>query len=688
MILAIVAAFLAVAVAVSFLITPVYTASALVLVDPTQKNLLSSDDSSSYNSADSFRIDSEVEIIASDSVLLRVLNRPEVLGDQDVGVSMSLTSRLLTLLNLASPEPPDAREAVGQAMVRLRNAIDVQRRGLTYVISISATSADPARAASLANAVAETYIEQQLASKVSSALASRDLLQARMIDAQQDVTDSEIAFDAFLDENMSRLAGAPNAANAISGLRAEIDRVQASRGAAATTMANIAASLAQNDWDSLTAAIDTAAAAELGSQRSALLERIGRAETVEAAPLRQQLQTIEDRLRELAEDSQRRLLGAVADGEMTESNLRQTLRGTIVTNVTAPDLLTKIYSLQQKAELAIRQYDTLLARLQEVEAQAALQVPDSRIVSPALEPLDPSFPRKSLILALAGLSGLAFAMGLAFVYENYIGGFTSEEQAEQVLRLPVSTAIPAQRIKAGLKGPADLTHEAPLSAFPEAVRKLRIDLDKVLNRLPKTAGGAPGRVVMVSSAVPGEGKTTLALSLARSYAYSGRRVMVIDCDLRKPSLHLLVGSSPSEGLLEYLGAEDADLLSEIVAEDPFSEATLIFGARRSDVPTDQFLDSPKFEQILEIACNQYDIVIIDTPPINPVVDGQSIASLADAIIYVCRWGSTSQREAKQAVRTLSEAKKPDMPILVALNQQQVAHTIGKRKYGTYYAEAY
>lgn len=190
---------------IAYSLTPVYSTSALIMVDPSRKNLLQPDLPLASSASDNARIDSEVEILRSDNILLKVIEAENLTSDANLGVSLSLRERILALLRIAEPTPPTGEEALNQALNNLRDAIAIQRRGLTYLISVQARSTDPAQAAHLANAVARAYIDDQLASKVSSTLASRDILQARIIQARNAIVQSEGSYDSFIDANIARI---------------------------------------------------------------------------------------------------------------------------------------------------------------------------------------------------------------------------------------------------------------------------------------------------------------------------------------------------------------------------------------------------------------------------------------------------------------------------------------------------
>ena len=522
-----VATVLALAVIALLLMTPIYSATALILVDPSHKNLLEPDQLPASAVGDSARVDSEVEILRSDSILLRVIEAENLLADDEFGASSGGLGRFLPVFR------PQADGEINGTLERLRNAVSAQRRGLTYVIAVGVGSRDPEKSARLANALTGAYIAEQLASKVKLVQTSRDILQAR----------------------------------------------------------------------------------------------------IEAA--------------------------------------RQSMLG--VAN----------------AQLAYNQYETLLTRAQDLEAQADLQLADSRIVSPALAPQDPAFPNRSLILLLALILGLALGVALAFLYENLIGGFTSEEQTEAVLKTGVAASVPREKPGSSAASLSDLMVSAPLSVFAETVRRIRLAIDRP-GRPTETSGETRGKVIMVSSSSPGDGKTTIAMALARSFALSGQRTLLIDCDLRKPSVHRHLGLSPSEGLQEYLTStpDSAASIASIVSRDPLTDLTVLVGAHRSDTPTDQLLSSQPFGRLIEASAFTFDIVILDTPPLGPVVDGLYIAPYADAILFIARWANTAQLDAKRAIASLGAVKQPTTEIITVLNRQAASRSSYQRKYAGYYAKAH
>lgn len=682
----------------AFALTPIFSASALILVDPSGKNILDPQSEFSSAGADSARIDSEVEILRSDSILLRVISSEQLVADAEFGPTLGWRARLLSILRLSDQERATGADALNETLANLRKAVQVQRRGGTYLISVQVRSTKPETSARLANATAEAYIAEQLNSKIGSVLASRDILNARIVQARSAIVQSESSFDSFIEGNIERITKESGASN-LASIQTQIEALAAARQSDADLAAAARASLEQEDLQSLVSTLQSDALSALQAQRDKLSAAISSADadSPAAVDLRSQLERINKNLLSEAAAQVDDIQASVAQSEQREEALRQDLRSQVLNTSLSADVLTEIYSLQQSSEIARNQYQTLLSRVQDLDAQANLQVADSRIVSPALPPQSAAFPNRSLIILLAGLSGLALGVALAFLYENLIGGFTNEDQVESVLKTRFASAVPRQTSKSVNKSYADLLVEEPLSIYSESIRRIRLALDKPGLRALGVRNGTSHskrskcQVIMVSSAAPNDGKSTVALALARSYSLTGQSTLLVDCDLRKPSLHRHLNLNPSKGLQEFLSSspDDNQVIKEIMAADPLlPDLNVILGDRHNELPTDQLLAGVTFGRLIEAARKTFDVVVIDTPPVGPVVDGLYIAPFADIIVFVARWAATSQTDAKRAIESLRGSKSPETEIVAVLNQQNESRSSYKQKYGGYYSSAY
>jgi succinoglycan biosynthesis transport protein ExoP len=655
---------------------PLYSATTLLMVDTSQKNLLAPTAETLGTSSDSGRVEGEAELAQSETVLLRAIRDGELLNQGTLAAQPDFVSGLLDAVGIRAYVPPTGAELLDQAMTRLGRAISVQRRGLTFLLAVDARSPDPEEAARLANLVARSYIAEQLEGKIDAVLASRDVVQARMMDASRALSRSEDDIDAFIRQNAADIArdtGRTDLADVLS----RIETMTAEQQRLANAVAQANGQLQRNDWSDLAASLRSEAVAGLERRRAGLAGAAATASGQQAVDLRAELGRVEDSLRSAALSEIDTLRTQASSTQAGVSQLRTQLRDQAVNTDLSSEGVARLYELQQTARIARNQYDTLLARLNDLDQQAFLQVADSRIVSEALAPRRPSFPNVQLLLALAAIGAAAAGVTAAFLRENLIGGVTSAEQLRDLVKVDTVITVPRQRAAAGGVGIADLVVTAPLSMYAEAIRKVRLAVDQAIgvDQKPRT-----GRVVLVTSAVPGEGKSTVALSLARAYAHSGVSTLLIDCDLRKPSIHRLLGVEPSEGLLDYLRTADPERsLEPIAVVDRLKNLDVIVGARRSEGATDELVTGPTFKMLIDVAKRSFDIVILDTPPIVPVVDGAYLSRFADAVVMVAQWAETPQTEIKSATTLVASSVRPRVPLLAVLNQSAE----GGRKAGRY-----
>lgn len=677
-----------------FTLKPVYTATTLILVDPNQKDLLDTSGGVTSGASASARIDSEVEILKSNSILLDVIAEKKLLGSDEFGVKLGRYDGILTKLRLSDGKLPTGNQALQGVLSKVRNSLSARRRGLTYLISVDFSAGSPDVAADLANAVSKSYITNQLAAKVQGALAVRDILGARIAQASDAISHSETALGDYVFANMDRISKQTGSVQ-FTALTSRLSGLELEQQNNDRLISVIQGGVREANWTSLSQSLGLEAVAELERQRQDLIKKIDNLASgaTDNIDLQNELQNLESQMADKAATELARLNQTTLELQSQNVDLRSQIRVSAVSSNLPADMVTDIFELQQNAGEARIQYQTLLSRLREVETQVDLQVADSRIISVAVPPNKPSFPNKKLILALASMLGLGAGIGLAFLNEHYIGGFTSADQVESVLKIPVLAAMP--KLKSGALpegvGPAGSMLHAPLSSFSESIRRIRLGIDQVLGRRGSALVGDPGpksSIIMVCSAVPGEGKTTAALSLARAYALSGQSTLLIDADMRRPSTQKELGiTDPKFGLLEVLTNQPKSIqLSSALVSDSDTDLSILIGAKASNVPTDQLFASKKFAGILNNARNSFDIIILDTPPAGPVVDALYLAPYVDYLLFVVRWASTSQNDVKSAISQLKKSLSSSAQIGIVLNQQDNKIVGYNANYSGYYDE--
>jgi len=691
LIVLVVVAVLVVTGGVVYSLKPEYTATTLVYVDTARKDLLDPQALAGASSAaDNARVDSEVEIVRSIPTILRVIQDAKLLSDPEFMPKIGLRQELMAFLRLAEPTLPTGEEALNALVSRLQGSISVQRRGLTYLISVNADAASPETAARIANATADAYISLQIQSKTQSVLNSLDVLEPRIAEATTRLAQSEGAFDTFVEDNVDRLAAD---GSDIDQLRQRLTAATSERERLGSVVDTANASLLQNNFDQLASSLQSEAIAGLEQQRVDLLARINSLEPTsnDAVDLRGDLANIEQRMKSTAQDEIQTLQQQVTATQDEASALREQVRQSFLASDLPPEVLTNIYELQQNASLARSNYERLVARVNDLRAQADLQVADSRVVAPATAPNSPSFPNTRLILVLAGLAAVGLGVGLAFVVDNFVGGFTSADQLETVARREVVTGIPLQkpvkREDGQIASAADLVISSPLSHYAESLRRVRLRLDQLLIDSKAAKKNRRGKVILVTSSLPVEGKTTTALALARTYGVAGQRVLIIDADLRKPSLHKHLNLGSTAGLHEYLAGEISPEESKsIIHRDPQSGISVVLSSNQSNLPTEHLLTSKTFVQLIEAATQAFDIVVIDTPPAGVVVDGVYLMQFADVILFLTRYASTTQREVLNTLKTIDRSKDEETPLVLAMTQQPDTARSYSYKYSSYYAD--
>lgn len=645
------------------LLAPTYTASALILIDTTRKNLLDPTLQGSSAASETARVDSEVEILGSDGVLMQTIRSQDLVDDAEFAPQTGWRDRVAMWTGRAQAAPPTGEAALGLVLNRFRKAVSVQRRGLTYVIAVAVGSADAAKAARLANALAQSYIANQLAAKIDSTRAARDIIAGQSDEARRTLVQAETEFSRYIFDNLEEIV-ALTGRSELRDMYRRMNELAVQRQKTASYVSALRASVTMANWSALGETVTSEAAQSSEQDR---LRLIGALEGTSVGSdgvvaLGQQLSDTEAR---------QELTAAQATLDATEAAVaaeRQALGATIMTTTLPPHILAQLYGLQQVARNATTKYQALLSRAQDLETESSLQVADSRVVSAALAPARPSFPNAALIVALAGIGGLGLGVTGAFVAENLAGGFTSGAQAQAVLRQRLCVALPVQRKPHGSISVADTVLAAPSSPYGEGVRRLRAIVD-IAGRNAADARelqDAKGRVVLVASSMAGEGKTTVALALARAYAMAGKRVLIVDGDLRQPGVHRQLGIEAPPGIAGLLSGWPSDKdFHQLGISDPRTPVLVVGGA---DVAADQFAPEGALERLLVAARQCFDHIILDCPPIDVEVDGLYLASYADTVVFVVRWAKTAQSTAVASSERLTAVMRPGTELLVVLNQ--------------------
>jgi succinoglycan biosynthesis transport protein ExoP len=344
-----------------------------------------------------------------------------------------------------------------------------------------------------------------------------------------------------------------------------------------------------------------------------------------------------------------------------EESVQKSLNQIVAESQTTNEAQITLHSLQSTAETYRALYDSFLQRYMESVQQQSFPVSEARLITSATRPLTKSSPKPILILALAGFGGVILGLGLGVLRDISDRVFRSTGQVEERLKADCISVVPL--VKSAPKsreeqwpgivaaGPTDrrivlddqllsIVADSPLSRFAEAIRAIKVAVDlKVVKA---------NRVIGITSSVPNEGKSTIAVALAELIAHGGARVLLVDCDLRNPSLSRKFAGEAEVGLLEVIAGrvsiEDV-LWFDAATGFEFLPAVLPLRLAHSS----EILRSESTLKLFEALRDSYDYMIVDLSPLAPVVDVRVVTSLVDSFVFVAEWGRTKIDVAEHAL---------------------------------------
>lgn len=677
-------------------LTPMYRATTLVLVDPSEKNLLNPTNSTSSSASDNARVESEVSIAQSEKTVELVLDQLRLINDPAFQPQPGIRERIATMLRISPPETYTAEELRQFAVGKLQDSISIERQGLTYLITISANANSPDKAAQIANTMAEMYIRNQLQSKINGVLSGRNVMEQRVTETRTGLVTAERSFNDFIISSARTIAEQSGRTD-IDQMRIELEKVVGDRETASSNLTLAETSLSQSNWAQVADTLNNQTLRDLQKREQDIQQELTSVVdgSEQADALRAELVGVLDNFRTQANAQLEQIRQEIAANRAVETDLQLQLRSNILSSNLPPEVLATMYELQQNAEIARTQYQQMLVRLRDIEAQAYLQLADSRIVSEATAPSGAAFPNTRFLVMVAGILGLVLGLVAAFLREQFIGGVISTEQLESIVGPTLVTSLPSQkrlgRSQEGrpVKSLTELIATQPYSRFAEAVRRLMISTDQALRRVRGDDLSDAASIIMVTSANAGEGKTTVAVSLARSYAISGQSTILIDADLRRPNVHKELGLEPSDALANYLGSSGTpgDDIAPLMHIDELSKARIIIGSNIRGATAGQVVSGERFARLLNNASRLFDVVIVDTPPVGALVDALYLAQHVDVIVTVVRYGTTSQREVRSTLRELVESKQDTAEVVALLNAEPQSKAETRRRFGSYYIQA-
>lgn len=582
-----------------------------------------------------------------------------------------------------SARVPTAEELVAMVM----GGLQVSNDGRSYTIYMVFASPDPKVAATLANHYAEAYIGNQLELKIEAAERASAWLGRRLVELRRDLEAAESAVQAYRQASgILHDDGGTVTTRQLEEINSRLVEARDDRVAAEARLEAAQSLLARGKVDAASAVISSDVIQTLRMYEAEVQRRQAEITSrfTERYPSLHDLQTDLAAIRQqMTEETERIIRSLAGDAEAArrkEQALEDELDRLQARFGVGSEAAIKLRQLQREADVNRVVYEAYLSRYKETSEQQKLQEPESHLISSAVVPGVPSYPRAMPLFALGTMLGGFAGVALAFFRELFDSRLHSIGEVEEATGLPVLALLPSlSRVRWGK--PEEYVLRQPKSLFTEALRTARVAINL-------SQDGGCGKVMMITSAIPGEGKTAFCLALARSLASDGHDVLVIDADLRRPGVGRGFGGSRVRPHLSQVLAGEADLI-EAVQVDTRSSASYIPACDDARNPQ-ELLGSDRMVELIARARARYDVVLVDTPPILVVADAAIVGRLVDHCLFFVRWGGTARDYVMNALRRLELYKVPVSGVVLShVNMRRHArYASGEgyyRSYGSYSA---
>lgn len=641
---------------VIFQMTPRYSAEAVVMLDTRKTQVVDIQAVVSGLSMDDGVLRSEVEVLKSPAIAERVVQRLQLVDSPIFNPSLRPASLWSTynpfallrtaLENLTGGGPSDRpsadelkRRIELTAVGILSGRVSIGNDGRSYVLKVRTDLEDPKLAADVANAYVDSYFESQLDAKYEATRRANAWLNDRITDLKDKVNQSERAVQVYRDEhNLGEVKGATIKAQQLSEVSSQLVAAAADRAQKEANLRQMQEMLRGGGADAAAQVLASPLIQQLRTQETEVVRRQSEMAT-RYKPGHPAMVNIDAELRDLRtkiNDEVGKIIRGLANEVASARTREESLRGSLKD-------LEQVAAQQDKADVGLRElereaqanrtlYENFLGRFKQTSNQEDIQQADARLVSAATVPTGPSYPKKTLMMSAALGAAIIIGVAAALGVERLDNGFRTPDQIEALLGVPTLGLVP---LVDGEASPVDIVVKHPTQPFSESIRTVRTVLrySNIDN---------PPKIVLVTSSLPVEGKTVFAACLARSAARSGARVLLVECDLRRPSLSNHLGSQEIglPGILTRL--DETDDISGLVQMDPASGMHFVPAVGGASNPQD-LLSSQHMRRFLDLARERYDLVVLDSPPVLAVSDAVVLSHIADTTIFLVRWETTPRQ---------------------------------------------
>ena len=679
LIIAILAIAVAIAVAVTMLDTPRYTAETSVQINDQTDEVLGDELEQQSSSAaapwDVERfLNTQLDILQSRGLAKRVARK----------LNLYESDAFLDAMEVERGEdqmPRSVREQLVIGLLRANFSVNLPRE--TRIARLTFESADPQVAAEVANTFSEEFIQANLQRRYDSSDYAREFVAEQLAEARARLEDSERELNAYARQaGLIRMRsptsedGSESSANSVtaaslSQLNRAANEAQAERVAAE---ARWRAESAQPLMSS-SAVLSNPTVQSLMAQRGRVEGELAvqRARYLDSHPavveLQDQLESINAEIRTVAQSVRNSIRADYTAANAAESSLSQQVGQLEGATLAEQDRSVRYNTLAREADTNRSIYEGLLNRYRELNASAGIAASNVSVIDRAEPPSSPSSPNLLMNLLAALLLGGGAAAAIVFLRDQLDDAIRVPEDVENKASLPLLGVIPYSD-----DDDPDSELQDPKSPVSEAYNSLRGSL------LYATREGLPP-IMLVTSSQPSEGKTTTSFAIAGSLARMGKRVVLIDADLRRPSAHRRLGLPNTRGLSSLLTS--ADPAASAIQASQYENLSVITSGPIPPSPT-ELLTSPRIAALLEELRESFDVVMLDSPPVLGLADAPVLSALADGVIFVIEADRSRRGMLKTALRRLRAMD----PILLGAVLTKFDPSKASNKYSEYYGYEY
>lgn len=680
------------AVALIFAMTPIYTATALLQINTRQEQVVKMEDVVGGLSGSDGAIRTEVDVLTSRKLAGRVVDKLHLTDEAAFGAGQSVVGQIahavkFFLLPLKTEQRASAQAALleketrhAQVVSAFLDNLQVELRPRSYSIVLKYKSSDPELAARIVNTLAQEYLNSQLEDRFEATQRANNWIKDRLKQLQKQVQTSEMAVQKFREAHgLTEAKGVLLSEQQLSELNSQLILAR-------TQLAEAQAKFQRaKQLQASGRGIENASEvlnnqlimnlreqeAEVRQSMSDLASRYGERHP-RMVNIRNQLQDLQRKIYEEISKIQGSLENNVAVAQARVGTLQNQLDALEAKNNLSSDAHVQLAELERQFEAEKELYESFLGRSKEI-AQMDFAQTDARVISAAEVPFFPTSPRKMLVMVAALILGSGLGAALILLLESMDSGFRTSSQLEDVTDTKVLGLLGELPPQVNV---AQYVLDKPSAAFTEAVRAIRTTLQFV------TPDAHP-KVILLTSSVPQEGKSMLATSLAQICANAGIKTLLVDADLRRPNVATQLALQPKAGLAELLigQAKPKDVIIKLAKTGLFVLPTVV-----NTQFAQELLGSRKMRDLMQDWRKEFELIIVDTPPVMAVADAITLSGLADTVLFMVRWGTTPRQLVLNTLKYLKTCNVPLAGCVLSRVDLEKQQAYGYGDYGYYYGK--